>query len=475
MNYLRFFFSIFLILIPFSSYSQILESDSLALVALYDSTDGANWEYIWDLNSPVDTWSFVTVNNGRVEKLDAPGMNLVGSIPPELGNLTDLQWLRLPNNDLTGSIPAELGNLNNLTILFLYYNQLTGSIPVELGNLVGLEDLNLGGNLLTGSIPTELGSLTNLSNLNLQLNQLTGSIPAELGNLLNLDALTLGSNLLSGTIPPELGNLTNLRQIELWSNQITGSIPSELGNLTNLGYLYLQSNKLSGLPDFSTLISLSYLKVENNKLTFGDLEPNMNVASTSFTYTPQDSVGNDSVIVVGQDGNLSLSIPVSATANVYQWMKDGNDIPEATGDTLSISHVEYADSGSYVLRITNTIVTDLTLYSRPMNVIVIKDLAIRDEHPLPKQFSLHNNYPNPFNPSTRIEIDLPSQTQVSLNVYDIMGREVSAIVNESMVAGYHRLAWNGRSDSGQLLPSGIYIARLVTPEYNKSIKMVLMK
>ncbi|MFC1481926.1 FlgD immunoglobulin-like domain containing protein [Candidatus Neomarinimicrobiota bacterium] len=85
------------------------------------------------------------------------------------------------------------------------------------------------------------------------------------------------------------------------------------------------------------------------------------------------------------------------------------------------------------------------------------------------------NYPNPFNATTRIEFDLPHQVQVSLIVYDIMGREVSTIVNESMDAGYHRVVWDGRNDSGQQLPSGIYIASLVTAEYSKSIKMLLLK
>ncbi len=108
-------------------------------------------------------------------------------------------------------------------------------------------------------------------------------------------------------------------------------------------------------------------------------------------------------------------------------------------------------------------------------VMINSSLGIANEGLVPEKFALHQNYPNPFNPSTRIEFDLPSQTQIRLIVYDIMGRQVSTILKESMVPGYHRIVWNGRDRRGLQVPSGIYIARLVTEEYSKSIKMVLMK
>ena len=88
----------------------------------------------------------------------------------------------LPYSGLTGSIPSEIGNLTNLTELNLYGNQLTGSIPPEIGNLTNLTYMNLGSNQLTGSIPSEIGNLTNLYGLSLGYNQLTGIIPDEICN-----------------------------------------------------------------------------------------------------------------------------------------------------------------------------------------------------------------------------------------------------------------------------------------------------
>ena len=60
---------------------------------------------------------------------------LTGSIPPEIGNMTNLEWLDLSNNQLTGSIPSKIGNLTNLTGLNLAYNQLTGEIPESICDL----------------------------------------------------------------------------------------------------------------------------------------------------------------------------------------------------------------------------------------------------------------------------------------------------------------------------------------------------
>ena len=77
---------------------------------------------------------------------------MTGTIPPELGNLSNLEFLRLYGNQLTGPIPPELGNLSNLETLWLGDNQLTGTIPPELGNLSNLKDLRLHNNELTGEL-----------------------------------------------------------------------------------------------------------------------------------------------------------------------------------------------------------------------------------------------------------------------------------------------------------------------------------
>jgi len=93
----------------------------------------------------------------------------------------------------------------------------------------------------------------------------------------------------------------------------------------------------------------------------------------------------------------------------------------------------------------------------------------------PQGFRLKQNHPNPFNPTTTIIYALPEDAQVTLVIYDILGREVRQLVNTQMDRGYHQAIWNGRTNKGWEVPTGIYIARLVTPKYAKNIKMVLLK
>ena len=260
------------------SNAQCHPDDYTALRALYLATDGDNWTNNngWDVSntSPptgcdVCSWFGVTCENGRVMELVLGRNQLTGSIPAELGNLSNLKRIDFWVNELTGSIPAELGNLSNLEQLSLGFNQLSGTIPAELGNLANLTNLNFNSNQLSGTIPAELGNLVNLSILVLLENQLTGSIPAELGNLSSIEQLQLSSNQLSGTIPTELGNLSNLVNLSLTLNQLSGSIPVELSNLSNLTGLFLSGNQLTGtIPaELGNLSNLTGLLLWGNELT----------------------------------------------------------------------------------------------------------------------------------------------------------------------------------------------------------------
>ncbi len=188
------------------------QEDRAVLEALYNATGGADWtnKANWLSARPTREWYGVTTDaNGRVNGLYLWENQLTGTIPAELGSLTNLNILNLSSNQLSGPIPAELGSLANLTFLSLSSNQLSGQIPVELGNLANLTYLFLYANQLTGTIPTELGNLTNLEILNLHNNQLTGSIPAELGRLTNLTALYLAGNQLTGCVPASFRSVSD--------------------------------------------------------------------------------------------------------------------------------------------------------------------------------------------------------------------------------------------------------------------------
>eukprot|EP00797_Seminavis_robusta_P013933 Sro2120_g315400.2 (321) ;mRNA; r:5152-6114 len=201
------------------------------------------------------------------------GNSMAGPIPPEMSLLTDLHELSLERNKLTGtlppllftawsnmrfmnlddgllegSLPSEIGKMTNLERLMLRSNRFSGSLPKELNSLSQLVNLMLGKTFVAGSIPS-LARLTVLLDLDLSGNRLTSSIPTELGLLSELASLSLQDNGLSSTIPSELGLLSNLRSINLNNNpDLAGSIPSALGVLAKNG---------TGMLDFAEVMGTS--------------------------------------------------------------------------------------------------------------------------------------------------------------------------------------------------------------------------
>ena len=181
-----------------------LVQDCETLLSVRNALSGEDVILGWNADTPISEWPGVRVGGdpSRVRGLRLE--RLGGAIPPGLGNLAELETLRLVSSRFAGSIPPELGNLTNLTILWLLRNGLTGNIPPELGNLANLTELRLERNRLTGNIPPELGNVANLTELRLERNRLTGNIPPELERLVNLETLSIGWNDLTGCIPRAL-------------------------------------------------------------------------------------------------------------------------------------------------------------------------------------------------------------------------------------------------------------------------------
>ena len=94
---------------------------------------------------------------------------------------------------------------------------------------------------------------------------------------------------------------------------------------------------------------------------------------------------------------------------------------------------------------------------------------------LPTDFYLSQNYPNPFNPSTTIEYTLPTRGRVNLSIYNILGQQVTTLVDEEKSAGQYSVEWHGRTSDGRQAASGIYLYRLIIDDYSESKKMILLK
>jgi len=112
-------------------------------------------------------------------------------------------------------------------------------------------------------------------------------------------------------------------------------------------------------------------------------------------------------------------------------------------------------------------------YLSKLNDILQSKFGINSEEKeqiIPKEYSLHQNYPNPFNPTTTIKFDLPNDGLVTLEVYDIIGRRISTLVNENRTAGSYEQVFNASS-----LASGVYVYKLQAGDFITSKKMILLK
>jgi hypothetical protein len=89
---------------------------------------------------------------------------------------------------------------------------------------------------------------------------------------------------------------------------------------------------------------------------------------------------------------------------------------------------------------------------------------------IPIQYTLHQPFPNPFNPTTSISFSIPEQSQTSLKVYDIKGNLISTLLNQTLNVGHHQIEWNGEN-----LSSGTYFIRINSGEFSDVKKVVLVK
>lgn len=113
--------------------------------------------------------------------------------------------------------------------------------------------------------------------------------------------------------------------------------------------------------------------------------------------------------------------------------------------------------------------------SEASNVVTVEIEDVHADNTLVYKTELIGNYPNPFNPDTKIRYSLNDSQQVDIKIYDIKGRLIRNLVSQKQNAGYHTIKWNGKDDKGITVASGIYLVRLSTYETNESHRILLLK
>ncbi|XP_028800759.1 protein NSP-INTERACTING KINASE 1-like [Neltuma alba] len=168
--------------VAFASMPTNITTDRFALLALKSFITSNPYDFLanWSVSSSPCSWDGVTCNigHGRVHSLNLNGMELKGTISPQLGNLSFLVELDL--NTLFGQIPKELGGLHRLKLFNLSYNDFHGPVPTWIGDLSSLEQLSLQNNSFNGFIPLSLFNLSRLEILDWNFNLIEGVIPLEI-------------------------------------------------------------------------------------------------------------------------------------------------------------------------------------------------------------------------------------------------------------------------------------------------------
>jgi Leucine-rich repeat (LRR) protein len=260
------------------NYRQV---DSLALVAVYNASDGANWaKNKWDLSKPMTEWPAVTLNeDGRVSALKLSTSGVITkewTLPAEIGNLTELTDLRINSNKLTGEIPETVYDLVKLEYLYFQNDNLTGALSPKLGQLTELIQLYVDRNTnMTGGIPKEIGNLKKLERINISQSGIGGEIPAELGQCESLLQFMAYNTKISGELP-DIWDMPVLQTVMLHTNPgLTGNLPNSLSKLKSLSSGTAPSLQLYGcnftgnIPEsFANLpAKTTQVQVQNNRMS----------------------------------------------------------------------------------------------------------------------------------------------------------------------------------------------------------------
>jgi hypothetical protein len=234
---------------------------------------------------------------------------------------------------------------------------------------------------------------------------------------------------------------------------------------TDLGYAISASTASFGAGDYDAYI----VKLDSN----GSLEWNRTFGGAGYDYAMSIvqttdggyvttgsytvSEGNADIYVVKLDAggntcnNTSPPIPVTGTGGTIR-----STSPIVSSQVFQVSTPPSVTGTGGILT----------------NLCTVGIMPVSNE--IPASYNLCQNYPNPFNPVTKIKFQIPKSGFVNLEIYDALGRNIAALVNENLDPGIYEVEWSAEGGANNQ-PSGIYFYRITTPDFVEVKKMVLIK
>jgi len=342
-----------------------------------------------------------------------------------------------------------MSNASNAPALPLYLDG-EGVIvqPAQMGTIYGTSGELLSLNLSTG-IPVVVGSLGST-----RFHGLT--IRPSTGELYGMVALSSGSTLYR--ISCGSAKFVSVRTFPMNMRGIAFNRNGDLYGASRLGRLYRLNLTTGDTVGIGTAPGMSYSGIAfspSGKLWATSLPPG---SGKDRIYTLSTTTGEATLIGATGDSTFTPSIFFTPDGKLYGLKGAGVE----TNSVISIDTL--TGVGVPLLSLGTSGVTAITMatFGVPVGVEAGKEM--------PQSFALSQNYPNPFNPSTTIKYELPRTSQVTLSVYDILGRQVSVLVSERRNAGVHEVKLDGST-----LASGVYFYRLQAGDFVRTRKLVLLR
>ncbi|MCB0490706.1 MAG: T9SS type A sorting domain-containing protein, partial [Cyclobacteriaceae bacterium] len=221
------------------------------------------------------------------------------------------------------------------------------------------------------------------------------------------------------------------------------------------------------------------------------LPENLVFARNMVFSTHKSYVGLSTAQLAGTSARIELSSSPSLTFDVTS----SGDISVEAGSCIKLEPGFHAAAGSNfhskinpallaLIQTPSSSAPQVTSAAKSKSSVNLADEAPKDtsgtvelakNDVLPSEYSLLQNYPNPFNPTTTLRYALKEDGRVSLKIYNILGQEIRSLVKEYQAAGYKSVVWDGKNNSGNQVPSGIYIYRLQAGTFVQTRKMMMLK
>ena len=270
--------------------------------------------------------------------------------------------------------------------------------------------------------------------------------------------------------------------------QLSTTIASELWNGGHWSYGDGQYSGFSWpIGDFSQNLSLDIILpgIISGQLNILAYVSSWNSINNTGENAPRLVIEYESIIVAPtglqyniQGSSVMLTWDVLADADYYKLERSTDSLFIEGVETSYIQDNNYTDDNlEYNIEYFYRVAANIGFWTDYSNVasVIIENVSVAGNNDIPIVYKVHQNHPNPFNPVTTLQYDLPEDALVNITIYDMMGRQVKTLVNGSQTAGYRTTQWNATNDRNEPVSSGLYIYTIQASDYTQTKKMVLLK